>query len=106
MKKKSDEVIKNVTYKNFVPTKPEDKVEYLNNIVSDFCNAHFHIASLLSYAEDEPKQFDLISGSASYIDIMGTIESDLGKLIIDKFNTTKISPTLPIFTKDNINKAM
>ena len=30
------------------------------------------------------------------------MKSDLGKLIIDKFNTTKISDTVPIFNKDNI----
>ena len=35
MKKKSDEVVKNVTYKNFVPTKPEPVTPENIQIISD-----------------------------------------------------------------------
>ena len=41
-----------------------------------------------------------------FLGIFSIIGLIIGGPIIDKFNTTKISDTVPIFNKDNINKAM
>jgi hypothetical protein len=101
MNKKNGKII----VKNFVPTKAEDKVEYFNFIVSDFCNAHFHILNLLSYTtEHQPKEFQF--DDKAYEEMQQTLENDLGKFVIDKFNTTKTSDVIPMFNKDNIEKTM
>jgi len=101
MGKKNGKII----VKNFVPIKAEDKVEFYNNIVSDFCNAHFHLVSLVSYTtEHQPKEFQF--DGSTYQEMQETLEIDLGKFVLDKFNTTKTSDVVPMFNKDNIEKTM
>ena len=101
MGKKNGKII----VKNFVPIKAEDKVEFYNNIVSDFCNAHFHLVSLVSYTtEHQPKEFQF--DGSTYEEMQETLERDLGRFVVDKFNTTKTSDVVPMFNKDNIEKTI